>query len=275
MMLTNVRAELTKQAYRPSSWLLLGIAALLTLTFAYVIPYAGYTGAVEGGPAAQRGLASMLPAEFVGSVLGGLPVFVGALSLIFGVLVAGSEYGFETWKSVLGQQPSRTTVYGAKLVTVAAGTLAGVLTLFTVTAVASLVVAGVEGQAVSWPSAGEIGVGAAAGWLVATMWGALGVLLGIGLRSVALPIGLGLVWLLAVQNLLAAIAAPMVPFIADLQKYLPGPNAGALAAALGASTGTPGVDAVVGAGHATIVVTVYLVAFCVLGGWLLRRRDIA
>lgn len=275
MILTNVRAELTKQAYRPSSWLLLGIAALLTLTFAYIIPYAGYTGAVDGGPAAQRGLTSMLPAEFVGSVLGGLPVFVGALSLIFGVLVAGSEYGFETWKSVLGQQPSRTTVYGAKLVTVAAGTLAGVLTLFTVTAVASLVVAGVEGQAVSWPSAGEIGVGAAAGWLVATMWGALGVLLGIGLRSVALPIGLGLVWLLAVQNLLAAIAAPMVPFIADLQRYLPGPNAGALAAALGASTGTPGVEAVVGAGHATIVVTAYLVAFCVLGGWLLRRRDIA
>ncbi|MGH3469552.1 MAG: ABC transporter permease [Thermocrispum sp.] len=275
MMLTNVRAELTKQAYRPSSWLLLGIAALLTLTFAYVIPYAGYTGAVTGGPAAERGLASMLPAQFVGSVLGGLPVFVGALSLIFGVLVAGSEYGFETWKSVLGQQPSRMTVYGAKLVTVAAGTLTGVLTLFTVTAVASLVVAGVEGHAVLWPDAGEIAVGAAGAWLVATMWGSLGVLLGIGLRSVALPIGLGLVWLLAVQNLLSGIAAPMVPFIADLQTYLPGPNAGALAAALGASTRTPGVEAVVGAGHATIVLAAYLVAFCGLGGRLLRRRDIA
>lgn len=275
MMLTNVRAELTKQAYRPSSWLLLGIAALLTLTFAYVIPYAGYAGAVDGGPAAERGLASMLPAQFVGSVVGGLPMFVGALSLIYGVLVAGSEYGYDTWKSVLAQQPSRLTVYGAKLVTVAVGTLAGVLTLFAVTAVASLVVAGVEGQDVVWPSAGELTVGAAAAWLVATMWGSLGVLLGIALRSVALPVGLGLVWLLAVQNLLAAIAAPMVPFIADLQTFLPGPNAGALAAAVGASTQTPGVDAVVGAGHAALVVTAYLVAFCALGGWLLRRRDVS
>lgn len=275
MMLTNVRAELTKQAYRPSSWLLLGIAALLTLTFAYVIPYAGYAGAVEGGPAADRGLASMLPAQFVGSVVGGLPMFAGALALIFGVLVAGSEYGYETWKSVLAQQPSRLTVYAAKLATVAAGTLAAVLTLFTVTALASLVVAGVEGAPVEWPDVGELTLGAAAAWLVATMWGALGVLLGIALRSVALPVGLGLVWLLAVQNLLSAIAAPMVPFIADLQAYLPGPNAGALAAALGASTRTPGVEAVVGAGHATIVVAAYLVAFCALGGWLLRRRDIA
>lgn len=100
-MLTSVRAELTKQALRPAGWLLLAIAALLTLTFAYVIPYAGYTGTTSGGPGTGRGLASMLPAEFAGSALGGTPVFVGALALIFGVLVAGSEYGFETWKTVL------------------------------------------------------------------------------------------------------------------------------------------------------------------------------
>ena len=125
-----------------------------------------------------------------------------------------------------------------------------------------------------WPGAAEIFSAIGAAWLVTAMWGSLGVLLGIGLRGVALPIGLGLVWLLAVQNLLAAIAAPMVDWIADLQKVLPGPNAGALAAANGASTQTPGVEAIVGAGHATIVVAAYAVAFCVIGGWLLRRRDI-
>lgn len=274
-MLTTIRAELTKQAGRPSSWLLLTVAVVLTVTFAYVIPYAGFAGTVSGGPGAERGLASMLPAQFVGNVLGGLPVFVGALALIFGVLVAGSEYGFDTWKTVLAQQPSRVRVYGAKLITVTVAALAGVLTLFAMTAVASVVVAGVEDQAVSWPGGLEIVTGIGAGWLVTTMWGALGVLLGIGLRSVALPIGLGLVWMLAVQNLLSAIAAPLVPAIADAQRYLPGPNAGALAAALGAPAGTPGIDALVGSSHATIVVTVYLVAFCALGGWLLHRRDLA
>ncbi|MGH3950524.1 MAG: ABC transporter permease, partial [Pseudonocardiaceae bacterium] len=222
-MVTNIRAEIAKQAYRPSSWLLLAVAALLTLTFAYVIPYAGYSGTVSGAPNAERGLAAMLPAEFVGSTLGGLPVFVGALALIFGVLIAGSEYGFETWKTVLAQRPSRVTVYAAKLVTVAAGTLAGVLTLFAVTAAASVVVAGIEGQPMTWPAPLDIAAGIGVGWLVAAMWGSLGVLLGIGLRSVALPIGLGLVWLLAVQNLLASIAAPLVDWIAELQKVLPGP----------------------------------------------------
>lgn len=273
-MLTDIRAETVKQGSRPSSLLLLAVAALLTLTFAYVIPYAGYTGAVEGTPAAERGLASMMPGEFVGSVLGGTPVFVGALALIFGVLVAGSEYGFETWKTVLAQQPSRLKVYGAKLVTVAAGTLAGVLALCAAAAAASVIIAGSEGQAAVWPEPLDIAAGIGAGWLITMMWGSLGVLLGIGLRSVALPIGLGLVWLLAVQNLLAAIAAPLVDWIAELQKFLPGPNAGALAAAFGASPDTPGVDAVVGSGHATLVVAAYLVAFGVLGGVLLQRRDV-
>lgn len=274
-MLSDIRAELVKQAHRPSSWLLLGTGALLTVTFAYVIPYAGYTGTASGAPTAQRGLASMLPDHFIGNVLGGTPIFVGALALIFGVLAAGSEYGFETWKAVLTQQPSRVTVYAAKLVTVATGTLVGVLALAAVSASASAAVAAMESQPMAWPTPLAIAEGIGAGWLVTTMWAALGVLLSIGLRSVALPIGLGLVWLLAVQNLLASIAAPLLHWVAELQKVLPGPNAGTLAASLGASTGTPGVAAIVGTGHATLIVAGYLVAFCAVGGWLLHQRDIA
>lgn len=274
-MLTDIRAELTKQARRPSSWLLLAAGTLLSLIFGYVIPYAGLTGAATGAPNADRGLAAMLPAQFVGNAIGGLPVFVGALALIFGVLVAGSEYGFETWKAVLTQQPSRLAVYGGKLVTVATGALIAVLTLLVAAAGASALVAVIEAQPVNWPAALDIAAAAAAGWLVTTMWGGLGILLGIGLRSVAMPIGLGLVWVLAVQNLLSGIAAPLLDWIAELQKFLPGPNAGTLAAVFGASTSTPGVAISTGTGQALLVVGAYLVAFCALGGWLLRRRDIA
>jgi hypothetical protein len=148
-----------------------------------------------------------------------------------------------------------------------------VLALFAATAGASALVASLEGQALVWPPVTDILLGLGAGWLVATMWGALGVLLAIGLRSVALPIGLGLVWLLAVQNLLASIAAPLLDWVAQLQKALPGPNAGALAAAFGANA--PGVEQVVGSGQATAVLAGYLIVFGVLGGWLLHRRDIA
>ncbi|MFE0022811.1 ABC transporter permease [Amycolatopsis sp. NPDC059021] len=275
-MLTNVRAELAKQSRRPATWLLLAIAVVLTLTFGYVIPFAGLNGR-SGAPGSGRGLAAMLPEAVVGSTLGGLPVFVGALALVFGVLVAGSEYGFGTWKTVLAQRPSRATVHGAKTVTVtvAVGTLLGVLALFASTSAASAVVASVENQPMHWPGAADLLIGVGAGWLVTTMWGMLGVLLAVGLRSVALPIGLGLVWLLAVQNLLASIAAPLLDWVAQLQKVLPGPNAGALAAALGANAGTPGVGQIVGAGQATAVVAGYLVVFGVVSGWLLHQRDIA
>lgn len=270
----DVRAELAKQARRPASWLLLAIALVLLLTFAYLVPYAGYAAGTVGPPNSDRGLAAMLPAELVGSALGGTPVFVGALALVFGALLAGSEYGWETWKTVLGQGPSRTAVYAAKLAAMAVGTLALVVALLATSAAASAVVAALENQPMHWPGLLDLATGVGAGWLVTTTWAGLGVLLAVGLRSVALPIGLGLVWLLAVQNLVSAIAAPLLDWVADLQHWLPGPNAGSLVAALGASTQTPGVESLVGAGQAAAVLAAYLVVFSVAGGWLLYRRDI-
>ncbi|MGH3488313.1 MAG: ABC transporter permease subunit [Actinopolymorphaceae bacterium] len=275
----NVRAELAKQVRRPAAWMLLVIGVLLSLTFAYLIPYAGYADGTSGSsgssgpPGSDAGLAAMLPDTFVGNAIGGMPVFVGALALIFGVLVTGSEYAWETWKTVFAQGPSRWGAYAAKVVTVAAGVAVLVVALFTVSAGASALVATVEEQPLDWPSVTDIALGLGAGWLITMMWAAFGVLLAVLLRSVALPIGLGLVWLLAVQNLLAGIAAPLLDWIAELQKGLPGPNAGSLVASLGASD-TPGVAELVGSGQATLVVTVYLLAFTMVGGLLLHRRDI-
>lgn len=273
-MLTNIRAELAKALRRPASWLLLGIAVTLNLMFAYLIPYAGFAGGTEGPPNSDRGLPSMLPEAFVGSSIGGMPVFVGALALIFGVLVVGTEYGVQTWKTVLAQGPSRLTVYGAKLATIVIATFILTTALFAVSAGSSAIVASLEGQPVTWPPLSELAAGFGGGWLITTMWAALGAFLAVWLRGIALPIGLGLVWLLAVQNLLSAIAAPLVEWIADAQRGLPGPNAGSLVASLGANAGTPGVSALVGGVQAALVVAAYLVAFAVAGGWLLKRRDI-
>lgn len=273
-MLGSIRAELIKAVHRPAIWLLLAMAVVLSLTFAYLIPYAGFAGGTEGPPNSDRGLASMLPAQFVGNSIAGTPVFAGALALVLGVLVVGSEYGTETWKTVLAQGPSRLTVYTAKIATVATGVLALTAALFATAAIASALVASLQDQPMQWPSLPDVLTGLGAGWLITLMWGTLGIVLAVALRGVALPIGLGLVWLLAVQNLIAAIAAPLVAWIAELQKFLPGPNAGSLVASLGSTVGTPGVAKLVGGGQATLVVTVYLVGFAVIGGWLLARRDV-
>ena len=47
-MWNDVRAEITKQLRRPAHWLLLGVGLLLSLTFGYLVPYAGYAGGTSG-----------------------------------------------------------------------------------------------------------------------------------------------------------------------------------------------------------------------------------
>ncbi|GAB3158009.1 hypothetical protein GCM10027290_60390 [Micromonospora sonneratiae] len=272
-MLASCGTELFKLAKRPASWLLLAVALVLSLVFTYLAPYAAYLDG-SGGVLSDRAFDQLRTSELVGNSIGALPVFLGAIALILAVLVVGGEYGWGTWKTLLMQGPTRLAVYGGKLLALAVATLVLVLALFTVGAVTSLLIAGAEAQPVDWPSLGELVVGVGAGWLIASMWAMLGVLLAVAYRGVALPIGLGLVWLLAVQNLLAAVVAPLLPWVADMQKALPGPNAGSLAAALGSSPDTPGVAELTGGGQATVVVAAYLVGFVVVAGALLRRRDV-
>jgi ABC-2 type transport system permease protein len=267
----EIRAEALTQGRRPASWLLLVVPNLLMLTFVYLVPLAGGS---SGGRNAQRTLEGALPDQFVSNAIGGTPVFVGACALIFGVLVVGSEYGWDTWKTVLAQGPRRVQVYAAKVVTIAAGTVVLVLTMVGLSAVASTFVAVQKDLPSNWPSLADQAAGAGAGVLVCLMWAMFGALLAVALRSVALPVGLGLVWLLAVQNLLSGLAAPLLEWVAQMQKGLPGPNAGSLVASLGASPDTPGVEAVVGGGQAALVVAAYIALFSVVGGWLLNRRDL-
>ncbi|MFC4105095.1 ABC transporter permease [Micromonospora zhanjiangensis] len=267
------RAELTKLLRRPANWLLFAVALVLSLTFTYAVPYAGYA-AGTGGVRSSRGLPALLPEHLVGNSIGGLPVFSGAIVLILAVLAVGGEYGWGTWKTVLTQGPGRTVLYAGKLLALAAAALVLVLAMFGTGALASAGIAAAEGRPVTWPPLGDLITGIGAGWLVAAMWAALGGLLAVLLRGVAVAVGLGLVWLLAVQNLLASIAAPLLPWVADLQKALPGPNAGSLVASLGAGADTPGVAQLVGVGRATLVVAGYLVGFALLTVALLRRRDV-
>lgn len=273
-MASNVRAELTKLARRPASWLLLGVAVTLGLLFNYLVPYLGSAGGAGPTPNSERGLQGALPESVVGNAVAGAPVFVGALALVLGVLTVGSEYSWSTWKSVLSQGPGRHRLYAAKVVAVLTATLVATLSLVATGAAAAVSIAVAEDLPVDWPDASAFVLGVAGGWLVTSMWAAFGVLLAVLLRSVALPIGLGLVWVLAVQNLVATLAAPLIDWVADLQQYLPGPNAGSLVASLGAGTDTPGVAEIVAAGQAAAVVGGYTGLFLLLGGWLLGRRDI-
>jgi hypothetical protein len=56
---------------------------------------------VRGGGDPGQILADVLPGRLVPNTLGGFPMFAGAIALIVGALVAGSEYGWGTLKTIV------------------------------------------------------------------------------------------------------------------------------------------------------------------------------
>jgi ABC-type transport system involved in multi-copper enzyme maturation permease subunit len=225
-------------------------------------------------------LAGTLPGELVPTSLGGFPVFAGALALILGALAAGSEYGWGTLQTALTQRPTRLAVYGGKLLALAASTLAIVAAVFALNAAVAGVIATIESRALDYPSVAELARGIGSGWLILGMWAGLGALLGFTFRGVALPIGLGVVWVLGVENLVSAVAGSLLTSLQPLRDLLPGVNAGSLVWSLapgGGSTGEapPGVSDAVTGGRATLGLVLYVVAFAVAGAALVRRRDVA
>lgn len=150
-----------------------------------------------------------------------------------------------------------------------------VVTVLAVSAAASLTVAGVEGAATTLPPVNDLAANFAAGWLITLMWAMSGVALAVGLRGVALPVGIGLVWMLAVQNLITSLAAPLIDWIDAAQQWLPGPAAGSLVASLGGGQNTPGVAELTSAGRSVGVLAAYLVVFSVIPAVLLKTRDLA
>jgi ABC-2 type transport system permease protein len=266
----------------PAMWVLAAVFLVLSQVFGYLIPYVAYrsgggSGFAAGETAAQL-LADVLPGRLVPNTLGGFPMFAGAIALIIGAVATASEYGWGTLKTILTQRPRRLSVLAGKLLSIATVILALVVVVFAVNASWSWVIAAAEGRSMDWPSVLELGRGIGAGWLVLGMWSLLGAVLGIAFRSTSLAVGLGLVWALAVENLIRGFAS-LLGFLDVLQRGMPGTNAGSLVASLGAPTldqpgGTPGVTAVVNGSHAVIVLIAYVVVFAVIAGVALRRQDV-
>src|SRR5262245_23664597 len=202
-MRASLSAELLKLRKRPAVWVVGAVFVLLSL-FAFVFPYLSYRrGAALGGArSTEQLLEAALPASLVPSALSAWPLLGGAVALVFGVLLAGSEYSWDTLKTVLTQRPGRIATLAGKLTAAALLTAAGVLTSLAVDALASLAIAAAEKRAVTWPPGAELARDIAAGWLIVTMWCLAGMFLGTLLRGNALAVGTGLVWLLILEQMI-------------------------------------------------------------------------
>lgn len=273
-----MRAELFKLTRRPAAWALLTAAALLNLAFAYLVPYLSYrSGSGSEGASLEQTLASTLPDQLIGNTIGAFSVFAGALALVLGAILFGGEYGWGTVKTVLTQRPGRATVLAGQLGALAVALLCGVLVLFVLGAVTSSALALVEDQPLSWPQTTALLQGVGVGWLVMFMWGVLGAALGVTLRAVALPIGLGVVWVLGVENLLSAMAESVLSALQPVRDLLPGVNAGSAISAVipdRVAAPPPGVTDAVTESRGLITLCCYVLVCVAATWWVYRRRDV-
>jgi ABC-2 type transport system permease protein len=280
-MSDTVRAELFKLRKRPAVWVLLATAAVLNQIFGYLIPYLSYrTGDAQsfgGNVPRDQVLASTLPDQLITNSIGAFPVFAGALALVLGALMFGGEYGWGTVKTMLTQRPGRAAVMSGQLIALGVALLVGVIVLFVLSAASSFGIAQLENQAVHWPSVAVLTEGFGIGWLVLMMWASLGAVLGVWLRGVALPIGLGVVWVLGIENLVSAMAGTVLTGLQPLRDVLPGVNAGSLVAAAMPDRvidPPPGVTSSVTEPRALVTLVGYLVACAAVAAWTSRRRDV-
>ncbi len=260
--------------------MLLAAVVILNLIFSYLIPYLSYAGGndLDAGKTPADLLASTLPPQLIGNLLSGFPVFAGALALVFGALVTGGEYGWGTVKTQLTQRPSRGAVLGGQLLALTVATLAAVARP------AGLRRLGRGGpspsshsRALAFPSLGVVLQGIGAGWLILLMWALLGAALGVLLRGVALPIGLGVVWVLGIENLVSGMASSVLSALQPLRDVLPGVNAGSLVTAVMPARvldAPPGVNSSVAEGRALVTLACYVIACTAAAFVVVRRRDV-
>jgi ABC-2 type transport system permease protein len=278
-MIASMRAELLRLRKWPATWVIIGVWLTLNVMFGYVFDYLNYREAVSGGDQRVAGaLLSQLSLEGVPSTMvAGLPMFGGSLVVILAALSTGSGFGWNTWRTVFTQGPRRLSALGGTLLALAA-VVATVATLTLVTDLAaSAIVMNVTSQDLVWPGLGALAEGLGGALLIVATWTAGGALIGIVAKSPALSVGLGLVWLLVVENLLRGVATLLGP-LEQVTNVLPGSAAGSLAGAIGAPTeietgGAPGVLTVLTGTQAIALLVVYLVSFVSLASLLMTRRD--
>lgn len=279
-VLASTRAELLRMRKWPAVWVTIGAWAAMSIMFGYLFGYLSYkTGDMSfsnEGQTRDSLLADLLPAAVPDTLLQGMPMFGGALMMVLGAIVAGSGYGWGTWKTVYTQGPSRTSTVLGSLAAMTTFVVGIVLLTLALYAGISLAIASSEGVSIVWPSLGSVTKSALAGTLVLEMWALAGFALGTVARGPALSVGLGLVWALVVENLLRGVGVLLGP-VETLTHVLPGTAAGSLVGALvgvGSPDDTPGVIDVISGTQAVWTVLAYAVLLPVVSLVLVRRRDV-
>jgi ABC-2 type transport system permease protein len=277
-----VQAELLSARKRPGVWVVGGAWTGLALAFGMVVPYVVWL-AIRNRPPGSAGdpeklIDGLLPDRFLAGTVDLYPMFGSALMLILGAVLVGGEYRWGTWGTLLAQRPGRGAAVLAKAVAIAVVLLCVTVVVVVCAAVASAAAAGLSGRGAHWPGAATLLGGVGAAWLISMAAASLGMVLAVLLRATGAAIGVGLLWLLALENLVSGLAG-ILPALHWPQRLLIGPSAGSLATALDptgkVNSSIPGVVSVSGPVTASVVLAGYVVVCVALSALLMSRRDLA
>ena len=273
----SFRAEFLLLARRAATWVLLAIAILMGIFFSYVLPYTVYRGGATASSNFATGLSPLLPDRLVSTLLGGFPFYFGMLTLILGAVSFGSEYGWGTLKTTLMQRPGRGRLLLAKLAALAVMLAVFVAAIFVAGALSSTVIGIREGAVLHAPPLADLARGLAAGWLILAVWTLFGALLAILSRGTALAIGVGILYGLVIEGVVAGFGES-IRLLRDVSQAFLRTNAYSLIAPLqtgsgSAAAGGPGAFSgpFVDATRALVIVLAYLLVFGGLAALLLRR----
>ncbi|WP_134321664.1 ABC transporter permease subunit [Cumulibacter soli] len=280
-ILRVARAELLRLRRWPAVWVTVATWLLLTSLFGYVFNYVSYlTGdesfANEGVPSSAL-LHDVLPINIGEAMMQGTPMFGGALLMVLGALVAGSGFSWGTWKTSFIHGPSRALTVLGNALALAVVVVTTVLVTLVMCIAFSTGIGLIEGQPLTWPGLSDLLLDVGASALILLMWASVGFFLGILAKGPALSVGLGLVWALAIENLLRGVGSVLGP-IEAFTTVLPGTSAGSLVGALvgadASGEGAPGVLTTVGAGQATWTIVAWIIAAIAMSVVVVRRRDV-
>jgi ABC-2 type transport system permease protein len=276
-VLRSTRAELLRLRRWPAVWVTLGAWLALAATFGYLFNYLAHaTGSqnfATDGQSAGSLLAQVLPGNVPAVLVQGTPMFGGALMMVLGALVAGSGYGWGTWKTVFTQGPSRTSAVLGSMAAVGVLVLGLVLASALMSFGLALGIAALEDVAVVWPAVTELATGMGYAYLILLMWALVGFGLGTLARGPALSVGLGLVWALVLENLLRGVGT-LLSAVEAFTLLTPGTAAGSLVGAFVGVTGDPGVIDVLSRERSLVTLAAYVVLVPVATLLLVRRRDV-
>lgn len=275
--MNSIRAELFLLLRRPSALVVGVVWVAMSLVFGLVIPLIVHA-AIGSQPTASVPdpaaiVAGLRPSQAMSTTAGLYPLYGSALMLVLGAVVFGTDFRNRTWATVFAQEPRRYRVVLAKALALVVAVVAITLVDVVVMTLASAVIGASMELSASLPPLSEYLRGTASCAFIGSVGALLGAMLAVLTRGTAIAVGIGLVWMLAVENLMSSLSG-VAPVFEHIRAVFPGGSAGSIVSALGGSARTmPGVAHLGSTGVEAAVLAAYAAVALVVAVTVVSRRD--